>query len=105
MPNVLIVRFKVECQPERAEEMAAAMADVARAGRALPGVVHFDIARDLTNANAFIATEVFEDRAALDREEKIPEVAVVIQLMGDGVLAGPPEWTIFEVASSESPSM
>ena len=102
---MLIVRFKVDCQADRAEEMAAAMAGVARAGRELPGVIHFDIGRDLTNPNAFIATEVFEDRAAMDREEKIPEVAVVIQLMGDGALAGPPEWTIFEVASSESPSM
>jgi quinol monooxygenase YgiN len=81
------------------------MQEVVRAARALPGVVHFDIGRDLTDSNALIATEVFEDRAAMEREESIREVAAVVSLMQDGALAGPPEWTIFEVASSESPSM
>jgi hypothetical protein len=52
-----------------------------------------------------IAAEVFEDRDAMAREEELPEVAKVIELMEGGALAGPPEWTIFEVASSESPTM
>ena len=41
----------------------------------------------------------------MEREEAIPEVAAVVNLMQDGALEGPPEWTVFEVASSESPSM
>lgn len=102
---MLVVRFKATCQPDRTEAMADAMTAVARAGRTLEGVIHFDIARDLTDANALIATEVFEDRAAMEREEAIPEVAAVVQLMQSGALAGPPEWTIYEVASFESPSM
>jgi hypothetical protein len=48
---------------------------------------------------------VFEDRSAMEREEALPEVAKVVELMQGGALAGPPEWTIFEVASSESPEM
>jgi quinol monooxygenase YgiN len=102
---VIVVRFKVQCQTEKTAELAAAMKEVVDAARELPGVIHFDIARDLTDANALIATEVFDDRAAMEREEALPEVAKVVELMQSGALAGPPEWTIFDVASSESPAM
>lgn len=68
--------------------------------RALAGVVSFDIGRDLTNPNAFIATEVFEDREALDRQESQPQVERVLALLGDSLVAEP-EATIFEVSSSE----
>ncbi len=81
------------------------MKEVVDAARELPGVIHFDIARDLTDADALIATEVFEDRTAMEREETLPEVAKVVELMQAGALAGPPERTVFEVASSESPTM
>jgi len=102
---MIIVRFKVQCQPDRTEDVAAAMHGVVGAARSLPGVIHFDIARDLTNSDALIATEVFQDLEAMAREEALPEVAKVVELMQGGALAGPPEWTRFEVASSESPSM
>jgi hypothetical protein len=48
---------------------------------------------------------VFEDRAAMEREEGLPEVAKVVELMQSGALAAAPEWTIFEVASAESAAM
>jgi quinol monooxygenase YgiN len=102
---MLVVRFKVRCQPDKTEEMVTAMKAVVGAARTLPGVVHFDIGRDVADSNSLIATEVFEDRPAMEREESIPEVAAVVRLMEAGALAGPPEWTIFDVASSESPSM
>ena len=102
---MIVVRFKVQCQPEKSDAMGAAMADVVPAARILPGVIHLDIARDLTDPNSLIATEVFEDRAAMGREEALPEVAKVIELLQSGSLAAAPEWTIFEVASSESPQM
>jgi quinol monooxygenase YgiN len=102
---VIVVRFKVQCQPDKTAELAAAMRSVVEAARELPGLIHFDVARDLTDDDALIATEVFEDRAAMEREEALPEVARVVELMQAGALADPPEWTIFEVASSESPTM
>jgi quinol monooxygenase YgiN len=101
----MVVRFKVRCQPDKTEPMAAAMSGVVEAARDLPGVIHFDVARDLTDEDSLIATEVFEDRAAMEREEALPQVAAVVELMQSGALAGVPEWTIFEVASSESPTM
>jgi quinol monooxygenase YgiN len=102
---MLIVRFKVRCEPDFTERMSDALRGIVGAARNLPGVVHFDVARDVTDANAFIATEVFEDRTAMEREEALPEVAKVIELMQSGALAAPPEWTIYEIASSESPSL
>ena len=102
---MIVVRFKVRCQSDKTSELAAAMKEVVDAARELPGVIHFDIARDLTDADALIATEVFEDRTAMEREETLPEVAKVVELMQAGALAGPPERTVFEVASSESPTM
>lgn len=102
---MLVVRFRVHCQSERTEEVAAAMVAVAKAARGLPGVIHFDVSRDLTDPDALIATEVFENRAAMECEEALPEVAGVVDLLQAGALKGPPEWTIYDVASSESPSM
>src|SRR3954466_1023038 len=102
---VIVVRFKIRCRPDRTEEVAAAMRDVVAAARGLDGVINFDIARDLTDDDALIATEVFEDRAAMDREEKLPEIAKVIELMEGGALVALPELTRFEVTSVESPSL
>jgi quinol monooxygenase YgiN len=102
---MIVVRFKVHCQPGKTQEMVDAMVAVVAPSRRLPGVVHFDVARDLTNPDALIATEVFEDRAAMERQEAQPEVARVVDLIGAGALTGAPEWTIYEVASAESPEL
>jgi quinol monooxygenase YgiN len=53
----------------------AALKDVVAPSRVLDGVISFDIGRDVTDPDAFIATEVFEDQAALDLQESLPEVA------------------------------
>jgi quinol monooxygenase YgiN len=97
---MLAVRFKVQCQPEKTDEVMAAFRDVIGPSRATEGVISFDIARDLADPDAFIATEVFADRAALDRQESLPEVARTLGLL-EHALAAPPEATIFHVASSE----
>lgn len=102
---MIVVRFKVRCQSERTDEVMAAMKDVVAPSRALPGVLHFDVARDVTDANALIATEVFEDRAAMEAQESQREVARVVRLIEGGALAAPPEWTIYDVASAESPQL
>ena len=97
---MIVVRFKVQCQPEKTESVMAALKDVIAPSRALGGVISFDIARDLEDPNSFIATEVFEDRAALDRQESQPEVARALAVFEES-LAAEPEATIFHVSSSE----
>jgi quinol monooxygenase YgiN len=97
---MIVIRFKVTSQPEKKDELRAALAKVVAPSRRLNGVVSFDIAQDLLDPNTFIATEVFEDVAARDRQEAQAEVAAVFALMPD-VLAAPPEATQFHVSAAE----
>lgn len=96
---MIVIRFKVQSQPGRAEEVMAALKAVVAPSRALKGVISFDIGRDLTSPEVFIATEVFEGRAALDRQELLPEVARAMEVFEQS-LAAEPEATIFHVSSS-----
>ena len=100
---MIVIRFKVRCQPDDTDRMSEAFLDVIAPSRAVAGVVSFDIASDLADPDAFIATEVFEDQEARDRQESLPEVGKVMALLPQS-LAGPPEATIFHVSSS-APAM
>jgi quinol monooxygenase YgiN len=97
---MIVLRFKVQCQPEKTAAVADAMRDVVLASRTMPGVVHFDVARDVSAHDTLIATEVFEDVAARERQESLPEVAKVMSLLPDA-MAAPPEATVFHVSASE----
>ena len=97
---MIVVRFKVQCQPDKTEEVMAAFQEVIAPSRAVDGVISFDIARDLAAPDSFIATEVFEDRAALERQESLPEVGRTLALLGESLVAEP-EATVFHVSSSE----
>ena len=69
---MIVVRFKVRCQPGKTEHAMALMQDVIAPSRALDGVISFDIGRDIADPDAIIAVEVFADRDALDRQEALP---------------------------------
>ena len=97
---MLLVRFRVQFKPERTEQALTLFREVIAPSRAVPGVVSFDIARDLADPNCVVATEVFADRAALDRQESLPVVQKTIGLLEE-LVAAPPEATIFHVSSSE----
>lgn len=97
---MIVVRFKVQCQPGKTEEALVAFQKVVPPSREVTGTIHFDIGRDVTDPNTFVATEVFEDRDALDRQESLPDVQSLVERLGD-LVAGPPEATIYHVASSE----
>lgn len=97
---MIVVRFRMTCRPERADEIGALLREVVPPSRAVDGVVTFDVARDVLDPAVFVATEVFEDRAALDRQETLPQVAAVMAAFEDA-LASEPEATIYHVASAE----
>jgi len=97
---MVVVRFRVQCQPDKTEQVRAAFEAVIGPSRAVEGVISFDIAQDLSDPNSFIATEVFEDRAALERQESLSEVATTLAVLEESV-AAEPEATIFHVSSSE----
>ena len=96
---MIVIRFKVQCQPDRTEEALAAFAAVVPPSRGVDGVISFDIGRDVVDPNSIIAVEVFEDEASRERQESLPEVAQIMSLL-PAILAGPPEATVFQVSSS-----
>jgi len=102
---MIVARFKVRCVPGKTEEMLLVMRAVVAPSRALPGVIHYDIGQDIVDPDSLIATEVFADRVALERQNAQPEVAAVIKLIEAGALSMAPEWTIYEIASAESPAI
>ena len=97
---MIVVHIKVQCQPEKTEQVMAAFEEVIGPSRTVDGVISFDIARDLADSDSFIAVEVFEDRAALERQESLPEVVKTLAVLEQS-LAAEPEATIFHVSSSE----
>lgn len=96
---MIVVRFKARCRPDRIGEALAAFTAVIAPSRALPGVISFDIGRDLADPSAVIAVEVFEDREALDRQESLPEVGRVLALLEE-VAVAPPEEAVYDVSPS-----
>lgn len=84
---MIVVRFWFRCHPGRGDEAVAALTPVVAASRALPGVISIDIARDITDPDAFIATELYEDRAALDRQEALPETVAALATLKAGLIA------------------
>ena len=98
---MIVLRFKAQCQPDKIEEALAAFRDVVAPSREVEGVISFDIARDLTDPNSIVAVEVFQDAAARERQESLPQVGKVMSLLPEA-LAAPPEATVFHVSSSES---
>ena len=70
---MIVARFKAKCKPEKAEQLSAAFEAVVAESRTVQGCLNFDIARDVTDSNTFIATEVFADKEALARQETLPQ--------------------------------
>lgn len=96
---MVIMRFKVKVRPEQAEDVRAALEAVIEPSRALEGVIHFDIARDLSDQDVFIATEVYDSKSVLDRQEELPEVDAALALIRRSVVER--EATLYHVASTE----
>lgn len=99
---MIVARFTVRCRPERTDEMASALAAVEAPSRDVPGVIHFDVARSLTDPHTFVVVEVFEDHQALERQEEQREVARVINLIDSGALTSDPEWSVWEAVTPRS---
>ena len=96
---MVVMRFKVKVRPERAEDVRDALEAVIAPSRALQGVLHFDIARDLSDPDSFIATEIYEDKSVLDRQEALPEVEAALALIRGCTVDR--EATLYHVSASE----
>ncbi len=94
---MVILRFKIRSKADKSDELMAALAEIITPARATEGVINFDIARVLPEPDSFIATAVYEDGAALERQESLPQVHRVMAMLPESLVA-PPERTIFEAS-------
>jgi quinol monooxygenase YgiN len=94
---MVILRQKMRAKPGRSDELMPALAEVITPARATEGVISLDIARVLLEPDAFIATAVYEDGAALKRQESRPEVHKVMAMLPES-LSAPLERTIFDAS-------
>ena len=94
---MVILRFKIRSKPEKRDEVMAALAEIITPARATEGVINFDIARVLLEPDSFIATAIYEDGAALERQESAAEVHRAMAIFSES-LVGPPERTIFDAS-------
>jgi quinol monooxygenase YgiN len=94
---MIILRQKMRAKPDKREEVMAALAAIITPARGTEGVIKLDIARDLLDADSFVATGIYEDGAALERQESAPEVHRAMAMFAES-LAVPPERTIYEAS-------
>jgi len=94
---MVILRFKIRSKPDKSNELMAALAEIISPARATEGVMSFDIARTLLDPDSFIATAIYENGAALERQESLPQVARVMAMLPESLVA-PPERTIFDAS-------
>ena len=91
------LRYNIGTLPDISDELMSALAEIITPARATNGVINFDIARDLLDADSFIATAVYGDGAALELQESLPEVDRVMAMLPASLVA-PPERTIFHAS-------
>jgi quinol monooxygenase YgiN len=94
---MVILRQKMRSKHDRSDEVMAALAAIIAPARATRGVMHLDIARDLLDPDSFIATAVYEDGAAVERQESAAEVHRAMAMFAEA-LAAPPERTFFDAS-------
>jgi len=87
---MVILRFKIHSKPDKSDELMAALGEIITPARATERVINFDIARTLRDPDSFIATAIYDDGAALERQESLPEVDRVMAMLPESLVA-PPE--------------
>jgi quinol monooxygenase YgiN len=92
---MVILRQMMSAKPDKSEELMAALAEIIAPARATESVISLDIASVLLEPDSFIATAVYADDAALERQESRPEVHKVMAMLPEA-LAAPLERTIFD---------
>jgi quinol monooxygenase YgiN len=93
---MVVVRLKAHCQAGKTEHVLAVLAGLIAPSRAVPGVVSFDIGRDIDNPDAAIIVAVFADVAALRHHGSLAEVRQSRHLL-PRLITSRPELQVFEV--------
>jgi quinol monooxygenase YgiN len=93
--TMVILHQRMRPKPDKTDEVMAVLAAIVPAARTTEGVIKLDIARDLLDPGLFIATGIYADGAALERQESAPEVHRAMAIFPDSLVASP-ERTIYD---------
>ncbi len=99
---MVILRQHMRSKPERTDDVLAALAAIIPDARATQGVISLDVARDLLDPDSFVATGIYEDGAALERQESAPAVHRAMAMFSEA-LAGPPDRMVYD--ASRAPAL
>ena len=99
---MIILHQEMRAKSEKCDEVMAALAAIIQGARGTEGVIKLDIGRDLLDPDSFIATGVYEDAAALERQESAPEVHRAMAMFANS-LAAPPDRRIYD--ASRNPTL
>jgi quinol monooxygenase YgiN len=94
---MVILRQQMRSKPERTDDVLAALAAIIPDERATQGVISLDIARDLLDPDSFVATGIYEDGAALERQESAPAVHGSMAMFSEA-LAAPPDRMVYDAS-------
>ena len=94
---MIILRQKMRAKPERTDDVLAALTAIIPGARATQGVISLDITRDLLDPDSFVATGIYEDAAAVERQESAPEVHRAMAMFSEA-LAIPPDRKFYDAA-------
>src|SRR5258705_12879989 len=99
---MIILRQQMRSKSERTDDVLAALAAIIPGARATAGVISLDTARDLLHPDSFVATGIYEDGAALERQEAAPEGNRATAMFSEA-LATPPDRTIYDASRDPPP--
>lgn len=97
---MFVWRVTAKFQDHTVDEAKGLFARLVKASRQVPGVVSFDIAQDVLDPSTFVSVEVYEDEAAMRRQETLPELVALMAFL-EGRLVSGPAGTIFTAPSCE----
>jgi quinol monooxygenase YgiN len=99
---MIILRQQMRSKPERTDDVLAALAAIIPDARGIQGVISLDIARDLLDPDSFVATGIYEDSSALQRQESALAVHRAMAMFSEA-LAAPPDRMVFD--ASRAPAL
>ena len=96
---MLVVIATLPGNPEKREEITAALTKAAAASREDPGCVSYAVHVDMENVDRYVSVEVWEDQESLDAHFQTEHVAELMGLAGE-LLAGEVDLKVYPTEAS-----
>ncbi len=96
---MILVIAQASVRPDRADDVARMLAQVAETSRTEDGCVDYRSLRDLEDGTRFSSIEQWESRGHLDTHMATPHVGELMAALPD-LVTGPPVITVHELSSS-----